>query len=59
MAVKNVKVYSEVVQRINVVCVPGLGNVHRHGGCCCDQTTDHTGNKVEEQAVPEITCTEA
>ena len=39
--------------------IPCLGDVHGHGGSGGDQTTDHAGNEMEEQAVMEVTCTEA
>lgn len=36
--------------------LPGLGDVHRHGGCRRDQATDHTGTEVAQNVVPEVAC---
>ena len=45
------------VRCVERVChSPGLCYVHRHGGHCGDQTTYHTGHKVTQDVVIEITC---
>lgn len=36
--------------------LPGLGDVHGHGGGCRHQAADHAGTEVAQNVVPEITC---